>query len=392
MPGPWMRMAQLLAVIGGTSLAACGSSGGGGVTSSRVLIPKTGQTVSRDANAMQADDGALQAGQAWPSPRFRDGGDGTTTDRLTGLIWSTDADVMASRDPTFDGDATAGDGNVTWQHARDYVAKLNAEAYLGHSDWRLPNIRELRSLSNYGAGDISEWLDGQGFANVYPYAYWSSTTWRSSPDQAWYFWLWSGHIAPVAKTMATINYGKVWPVRGRSSLARTGQAECWDEAGVSIGCAGSGLDGELQVGIEPPTPRFQADGAGAVTDLLTALVWPAALDAAATGDCPAPPMPRPTWQGGLDHVACLNAHGYLGRNDWREANVNELESLIDYGVADRDSWFASGGFDAAPGFAWASDTSVDSPGFGFTAFNVGIDWVDKSDDTTYRPIPVRDGG
>ncbi len=390
MPGRWMRMAQLLAVIGGVILVACGSSGGGG-TSNRVHIPKTGQTVSYDANAVQADDGALQAGQAWPSPRFSDNGSGTMTDRLTGLVWSKDANVMVSRDPTFDGDATAGDGYVTWQHARDYVTKLNAEAYLGHSDWRLPNIRELRSLSNYGAADLSVWLDGLGFSNVDAYAHWSSTASQAHPDQAWFFWLWSGHISCVSKTLVNINYGKVWPVRGRSNLPRTGQTDCWDAAGASIGCAGSGLDGELQLGVEPPTPRFQADGAGAVNDRFTALVWPAALDFAATVDCPAPATPKPTWQEGLDHVACLNAHAYLGRTDWREANVNELESLFDYGVADRDAWFTSSGFDAAPGFAWASDTSVDDSSFGFTVFPEGVDWEKKSVNTTYRPIPVRGG-
>ena len=38
----------------------------------------------------------------------------------------------------------------TWQEALDYVARLNANAYLGHVDWRLPNRNELRSLVNYG--------------------------------------------------------------------------------------------------------------------------------------------------------------------------------------------------------------------------------------------------
>ncbi len=60
-------------------------------------------------------------------------------------------------------------------------------------------------------------------------------------------------------------------------------------------------------------------------------------------------------------------------------------------MADRDAWFTSDGFDAAPGFAWASDTSVDDSSFGFTVFPEGIDWEKKSVNTTYRPIPVRGG-
>ena len=50
-------------------------------------VPRTGQTVSYRSG----DDGDLQPGVAWPSPRFKDHGNGTVTDRLTGLMWSRNA-------------------------------------------------------------------------------------------------------------------------------------------------------------------------------------------------------------------------------------------------------------------------------------------------------------
>ena len=93
-------------------------------------------------------------------------GNGTVTDRLTGLMWVKNGNLMASRDPGFDTDGTAGDGQVTWQHALDYVAKLNQERYLGYSDWRLPNVNELRSLSHYGQASPDGWLNSQGFTNI----------------------------------------------------------------------------------------------------------------------------------------------------------------------------------------------------------------------------------
>ena len=39
-------------------------------------------------------DGELQAGVAWPEPRFIDNRDGTVTDNLTGLMWLKDAGCM----------------------------------------------------------------------------------------------------------------------------------------------------------------------------------------------------------------------------------------------------------------------------------------------------------
>ena len=64
---------------------------------------------------------------------FHDNGDGTITDRATGLMWSK---------------ADSGKG-MNWQDALAWVQKMNAEKYLGHADWRLPNVKELQSLLDY---------------------------------------------------------------------------------------------------------------------------------------------------------------------------------------------------------------------------------------------------
>ena len=45
-------------------------------------VPKTGFTGS----VATGDDGDLKKGVAWPSPRFTDHGNGTVTDKLTGLV------------------------------------------------------------------------------------------------------------------------------------------------------------------------------------------------------------------------------------------------------------------------------------------------------------------
>ena len=50
-------------------------------------VPKTGQTTFYATG----DDGDLEKGVPWPSPRFTDNGNGTVTDNLTGLTWLEDA-------------------------------------------------------------------------------------------------------------------------------------------------------------------------------------------------------------------------------------------------------------------------------------------------------------
>lgn len=61
---------------------------------------------------------------------FIDNGDGTITDNATGLMWQQ-----------------SDDGNSrNWEDALSYCENLS---YAGHSDWRLPNAKELHSILDY---------------------------------------------------------------------------------------------------------------------------------------------------------------------------------------------------------------------------------------------------
>ncbi|MCK7477912.1 MAG: DUF1566 domain-containing protein [Candidatus Moduliflexus flocculans] len=44
------------------------------------------------------------------------------------------------------GDSAQG---LNWQEALAWVQAKNAENYLGHDDWRLPNAKELQSIVDY---------------------------------------------------------------------------------------------------------------------------------------------------------------------------------------------------------------------------------------------------
>ena len=147
------------------------------------------------------DDGDIQAGVAWPSPRFTDNEDGTVTDNLTGLIWLEDANcsgrqtldlALSNCNNLADGSCGLEDGSVP-------------------GDWRLPNVNELRSLIHADKSNISTWLNGQGFMDVQARAYLSSTTCALYPHPTWLVSMKAG-ISPACQPNAI---GYVWPVRAK---------------------------------------------------------------------------------------------------------------------------------------------------------------------------------
>ena len=173
-----------------------------------VQLPATGQTGCWGTNGDAitcggiGQDGDELKGAAWPTPRFSDNSDQTLTDNLTGLIWTKNGNPAAA--------------TKTWQGALDYVASLNSESYLGYSDWRLPNRKELISLVNRQQGSSASWLNTQGFSNVQDRSYWSSSSDAYSVDYAWIVSMGYGGVHGIGKSYGS---GYVWPVRGGQSGA-----------------------------------------------------------------------------------------------------------------------------------------------------------------------------
>lgn len=118
-------------------------------------VPKTGQTTSYASG----DDGEHQAGVESPTPRFSDRLDGTVVDNLTGLMWTKDANLTTNP--------------VLWA---DAIAYCNALTLAGHADWRLPNVRELLTLLDYGVSSGAMLPDGHPFTDAQGEDYWSGTS------------------------------------------------------------------------------------------------------------------------------------------------------------------------------------------------------------------------
>jgi hypothetical protein len=318
-------------------------------------VEVTGQTECWDGSGNPipcegtGQDGELQKGVAWPKPRFTVNPDGTVTDNLTGLIWLRNANCFG-RQPWIVALSVA-------NNLEDGQCGLTDGSEVG--EWRLPNIKELQSLLNYGK--VSPALPSDHpFSNVQLLDYWSSTNFVGNPANALIIFTDVGSVFDIPKAGSRF----VWPVRGeqvdtrtdiasdnnqkftnlrghrrgcaaRAPVEVTGQSECWDGSGNPIPCEGTGQDGELQKGVSWPTPRFTVNvddndvPDGTVTDNLTGLIW------LQNADCFGP---QPSWTDALSAANNLQGDGQqcglmdgskLG--DWRLPNIKELQSLIDYG-------------------------------------------------------------
>ena len=208
-------------------------------------------------------------------------------DNVTKLIWEVKTDDGSVHDKdneytwydsnpaTNGGDAgTPGDGTDT----EDFINAINAENFGGHSDWRLPTIKELASIVNLGTYDPA--IDTEYFPNTQFSLYWSATTNAEYTDYAWCV-----HIAIANdinnNTKSDGNYVRA---------VRSGQAGSSDVLLIND---------------------------GTVADPNTGLIWQQKGPS------------KMTWEEALDYCESLSVAGY---NDWRIPSREELRSIVDYGT------------------------------------------------------------
>ena len=243
------------------------------------------------------------------TPNYRDNGDGTVGDLVTGLTWE-----RAHHDTRLD----------------YYGAEAACRALTlgGKHDWRLPNIKELFSLADFRGSqgrrafidDVFEFrqpgadvLQGDRFASTHSPGMmgqtWSSTIYtgvhfgRPGVEAAFFFNFLDGHV-------------KQAPTRGGNRLFyRCVRGPAWGNN------------------------RFQDIGNGTVADQASGLVWQQSDDG----------RPR-DWPEALAYCRNLSLGG---KRDWRLPNVKELQSIVDYtrhapalderflGMTDTRGWFWS---------------------------------------------------
>ena len=120
-----------------------------------------------------------------PDSRFSANGDGTVTDKATGLIWKQCAEGLSGADCL-----TGGATTFTWQQALQHA---EAAVFAGSSLWRMPNKKELASLVEQRCHFPA--INSRFFPNTPTgTVFWSSSPLANSPSSAWYVGFSYGYV------------------------------------------------------------------------------------------------------------------------------------------------------------------------------------------------------
>ena len=177
-------------------------------------LPDTSQTACQDGNSDVVDCAAIVGGCAQQdsltdngcdaTSRFIDNGDRTISDTCTGLLW-----LKSFRDFSL--------GAPDWCAAMD-ICENTLDGEAGFDDWRLPNIRELQSIMDYGrarpALDTQLWYDSPtGFETT---CIFSSTSLDADPASAFIISFEHGAVAWRGKTGTSRIPGNWTPIAVRT--------------------------------------------------------------------------------------------------------------------------------------------------------------------------------
>ena len=261
---------------------------------------------------------------------YVDHGDGTVTDLNTGLMWQKDPGAKMTA-------AAAAAGAATFNLA-------------GHTDWRLPSIKELYSLIRFDG------ITGTSAATSVPYIdrdyfvfHYGDTTigerfidaqYCSSTDYV-------GTTMTGDPTVFGVNFAD-GRIKGYGKVMPDGSQKTFFVQYVR---------GNPDYGVN----HFTDHGDGTISDLATDLEW-MQLDSGAFSVGPRGDGTL-TWQ---EALAWADGLVYAGHDDWRLPDAKELQGIVDYtraptvtGTAAIDVNFFS--ITNHESFFWTSTTHLDGP-------------------------------
>lgn len=268
-------------------------------------LPDTGQTTSYAVG----DDGTYLS----TAPSYSDNGDGTITDKVTGLMWQKCTSWLS-------GSLCSG-GTLTaynWYQASGTASDtynaggaINACGgnILGYSDWRLPADFELMSIVDYGTSA----------ARAINTTYFPGT-------QLDYYWV---------STPSAINDTLAWSVEFGAGVVSTGP-----KASVSPWALARCVRGEQSA------PVLTDNNDGTITDNVSRLMWQKQDDGLTEN-----------WQGALTYCEGLS---FGGHTDWRVPNIRELHSIVDatkYGPSIDTAYFTK----TKTSYYWSSTSVAANP-------------------------------
>ncbi len=167
---------------------------------------------------------AVRAGQTGSLDHLVINGDGTVTDKATGLMWQQETGYGRN-----------------WQAALEYAETLSMA---GYDDWRMPTVKELESIVDYGRENQA--IDTTFFPGTVSFYYWSSTTHAGYPSHAWLVDFYSGFVTNYNESnnnyVRAVRAGQnrslgslviYAPTQAARWVIATQETIVWDTAGIS---------------------------------------------------------------------------------------------------------------------------------------------------------------
>jgi len=224
-------------------------------------------------------------------PAYRDNGDGTVTDLVTGIMWQQDPGDKKTYSEAVEGADTCSTG--------------------GYDDWRLPTIKELYSLILFsgidppaeGTSAVTPFIDTAYF--VFEYGDLSAGE-RIIDAQ---YWSSTQYVATTMGGAATVFGVNFADGRIKGYPRDTGPGGSPNTMFVRY-VRGNSDYGEND---------FTGNVDGTISDNATGLMW-SQEDSGRGMD----------WEDALAWVEEKNAENYLGYSDWRLPDAKELQSIVDY--------------------------------------------------------------
>ena len=274
-------------------------------------IPHTGQTQCFDSQGPIAaprpgEKFHGQDGNRVKNPmQYRDNGDGTITDLVTGLMWQK----AHNQRMTFD----------------DFLTNAAACRTGGHADWRAPTIKELFSLMDYSGYCGFSAETTRPFLNpVFQFTFGSGGNGERHIDCQ--YWSSNAYADPANKIVFGVNFAdgriKGYPrVKGQAvdggARSESANAPRFRPAPGAPPRQPNMLYSRYVRG-NPSYGRndFTDNRDGTITDRATGLMW--ARDDSLKGM---------DWQ---EALACAARCKLAGHSDWRLPTAKELQSIVDY--------------------------------------------------------------